>query len=401
MQQAQGIEDSDEILFDDLREVGGFENDERLVRAYVTHQLDTYRWLRRHGAEFAPVIEASSGQSVPRVHTVDPADLVRLLARRGRETGLVEIRTGVAVKRLLRDPASGRVHGLIAERGGEAVSVESRCGVILASGGFSRNADLIHRFAPGQKGAVLIGGDGNVGDGLRMGWQLGADLRDMPHIKGTFGKHPVDTANNQPLLAVYKGAIAVNQHGQRFVDESISYKLLGDACLRQPGGWAYQILDQPIFEDGDNRVRILDIERRLEERTLIRAETLDGLAARIEVPAAALRQTLDEYNRGVDAGADPRFGRKHLVHRFGALRRIEKPPFYAFPSTSAILATYCGLRIDERMRVVDVFDEPIEGLVAAGEVVGGFHGVAYLTGSSLGKALIFGRLAARTATGRG
>jgi len=73
LQRAQGIEDSDALLFQDLREVGGFENDERIVGAYVLHQRDTYEWLRRKGAEFSPVIEASSGQSVPRVHTTDPA----------------------------------------------------------------------------------------------------------------------------------------------------------------------------------------------------------------------------------------------------------------------------------------------------------------------------------------
>ena len=398
LQQAQAIEDSDDLLFSDLREVGAFENDERVVRAYVAHQLDTYQWLRRQGAEFSPVIEASSGQSVPRVHTVDPADLVRLLARRARATGRVEILTGSAVRRLLRGPAGERVEGLTVEDDAGGVSVASRRGVILASGGFSRNPELIHRFAPGYEKALLIGGDGNVGDGLRMAWQLGADVRDMPYIKGTFGKHPVDTTNLHACLAVYKGAIAVNQDGQRFVDESISYKLLGDACLRQPDGCAYQILDQAIFEQGENRVRILDFERRLEDGLMIKGESLAELAARIEVPRQALLRTVADYNGFVGAGSDPQFGRKHLVHRYGALRRIDRPPFYAYPSTSAILATYCGLCIDERMRVIDVFGAPIGGLFAAGEGVGGVHGGAYMTGSALGKAAIFGRIAARTAT---
>ncbi len=398
LQRAQAIEDSDDLLFSDLREVGAFENDERVVRAYVAHQLDTYQWLRRQGAEFSPVIEASSGQSVPRVHTVDPADLVRLLARRARATGRVEILTGSAVRRLLRGPAGERVEGLTVEDDAGGVSVASRRGVILASGGFSRNPELIHRFAPGYENALLIGGDGNVGDGLRMAWQLGADLRDMPYIKGTFGKHPVDTTNLHACLAVYKGAIAVNQDGQRFVDESISYKLLGDACLRQPDGCAYQILDQAIFEQGENRVRILDFERRLEDGLMIKAESLEDLAARIEVPREALLRTVADYNGFVGAGSDPQFGRKHLVHRYGALRRIDRPPFYAYPSSTAVLATYCGLRVDDRMRVIDVFGAPIGGLFAAGEVVGGFHGGAYMTGSALGKAAIFGRIAARTAT---
>ena len=106
---------------------------------------------------------------------------------------------------------------------------------------------------------------------------------------------------------------------------------------------------------------------------------------------------MERYNRFVEEGHDPDFGRKALVHRQGALRRIEQGPFYAYPSTAAVFGTYCGLRIDAQMRVIDVFGESIVGLYAAGEVVGGFHGGAYMTGSALGKAVVFGRVAARTA----
>ncbi len=333
------------------------------------------------------------------MHTVDPADMVRLLAARAKATGRVTLRTGAAARRLLRDPATGRVDRVLVGRDGAAQAIAAPRGVVLASGGFSRNPELVRRFAPDCAEAVFIGGAGNVGDGLRMAWALGADLRDMAHIKGTFGKHPTDETNNHSCLAVYKGAIAVNQEGRRFVDESLSYKLLGAACLRQPYGAAFQILDEPIFRSGDDRVRILDFHRRIEEGTMLRAETLAALAGMIEVPAEALAATVAAYNRCVDAGEDPQFGRKHLVHNHGALRRIETPPFYAYPSTAAVYGTYCGLRVDPAMRVRDVFGEPIAGLFAAGEVVGGLHGAAYMTGSALGKALIFGRIAARSALG--
>jgi len=219
----------------------------------------------------------------------------------------------------------------------------------------------------------------------------------MAYIKGTFGKHPVDTLNHHSLLAVYKGAIAVNQEGRRFVDESISYKLLGDAVMRQSYHTSYQIFDQPIFDSGDDRVRILDIGRRMEEGLVVKGDTLELLAQQIEVPHEVLKATLDAYNQAVDTGDDAEFQRKTLVHNHGQLVKIETGPFYAYPSTAAVFGTYCGLRIDDRMRVIDVFGDPIPGLLAAGEVVGGFHGGAYMTGSALGKAVVFGRLAARTA----
>lgn len=397
LQAANGVADSKELLESDLIEVGQHENDPALVRAYVDHQLDTYEWLKALGVIFSPLIEASSGQSVPRVHTVDPADTVRLLAARCKASGLVTLKTGTRATRLLRDDEDAPVSGCLAEDAQGPLTIQSRAGVVLASGGFCRNAELVHRFVPHYDNAVFVGGDGNVGDGLLMGWKLGADVRDMVYIKGTYGKHPVDTLNHHSCLAVYKGAIAVNQDGKRFVDESISYKLLGDATMAQPFHTSYQIFDQPIFDSGDDRVRILDFGRRLEEGLVIQADTLDALARLIEVPEATLRETVDTYNRAVDAGHDEAFGRQALVHHHGALCRIEQGPFYAYPSTAAVFGTYCGLRVDAQLRVIDVFGEVIAGLYAAGEVMGGFHGGAYMTGSALGKAAVFGRLAARAA----
>ena len=399
LQAAHGVADGPELLRKDLLEVGRHESDPALVQAYVDHQLDTYEWLKEQGVRFSPSLETSAGQSVPRVHTIDPADAVRLLQARALATGRVTLRTGVRAMRLLRADEAAPVHGVLAEDRDGPLQIHSRDGVLLASGGFCRDAGLVHRFAPQYANAVFVGGDGNVGDGLRMAWKLGADLRDMAYIKGTFGKHPVDTTNHHSCQAVYKGAIAVNEEGRRFVDESLSYKLLGDAVMAQPLHTAYQILDQRIFESGDDRVRILDFGRRLEEGLLIKADSLQALARMIEIPYEALRATVDRYNGFVDAGVDADFGRRHLVHEHGALVRIDTAPFYAYPSTAAVFGTYCGLRVDADLRVIDVFGEPIAGLHAAGEVIGGFHGGAYMTGSALGKAAVFGRLAARAMSG--
>ena len=397
MQREAGIDDSPELLFNDLREVGKYENDESLVRCYVANQLDTYAFLKQAGVKFGATLEASSGQSVPRVHNVDPADMVRLLQARAVATGKVTVLMQTAAQRLVVDPANSRVVGVTAKGDAGEFVVRGRAGVLLASGGFCRNAELVHCYAPQYDNAIFIGGDGNVGDGLRMAQKLGADTRDMAYIKGTFGKHPTDETNHHSCQCVYKGAIAVNQDGKRFVDESISYKLLGDACIAQPYAAAFQILDHRILKSGDNSVRILDFERRLEEGLMIEAQSLEELAALIEVPVDTLIATVDQYNGYVDAGHDPDFGRRHLVHEHGALVRIDQAPFYAYPSTAAVFGTYCGLRVDDTLRVIDVFGDALPGLYAAGEVVGGLHGAAYMTGSSLGKAAIFGRVAARSA----
>jgi fumarate reductase flavoprotein subunit len=396
LQRERGIEDSSELLLRDLIDVGKGECDEALVRAYADHQLATYEWLKAHGVVFQPVIETASGQSVPRVHNVDPADMVRQLELAALNTGKVEVLRNTRARRLLRS-AGGRVIGVSAERDGQPLEIRAARGVILACGGFVHDRELIHRFASLYDNAVFIGGEGNQGDGLRMAWALGADVRDMVHIKGTFGKHPMDENNHHACLAVYKGAIAVNQEGRRYVDESQSYKLLGDACMQQSYGVTYQILDRDIMESGDDRVRILDFERRLEEGLFVEADSLEQLAKLLELPVDEFLAEVASYNAAVGAGETPAFGRRHLVHQHGALRTIARPPFYAYPSTAAVFGTYCGVKVDAQMRVHDVFGAPIDGLLAAGEMVGGLHGAAYMTGSALGKAAIFGRLAAATA----
>jgi fumarate reductase flavoprotein subunit len=389
LQAAQGVTDSPDLLFKDLCEVGQYVNDAGLVRTYCDVQLWTYDWLKKAGVSFSPVIETASGQSVPRVHTVDPADMVRALKAAAEQSGKADYRPDTEAEALLTDD-SGRVGG-VRLNGGEEIS--ARKAVIIASGGFAKNPDMLDRYAPQYAEAVFVAGAGSQGDGLRMGTSLGADVRDMDYVKGTFGKHPTDETNDHSLQAVYKGAIAVNQDGARFVDESISYKLLGDAVMAQSWHTGYQIMDQGIFDTGDDRVRILDFGRRLEEGLFYVGESLEELATLIEIDSEVLVATVTRYNGFVEAGHDPEFGRKHLVHQHGALRKIETPPYYAYPSTAVVFGTYCGLRIDSKARVLRTNGSPIDGLFAAGEVTGGFHGAAYMTGSALGKALVFGRIA--------
>ena len=212
--------------------------------------------------------------------------------------------------------------------------------------------------------------------------------------------HP--NSRNEPgrdwtKLFVYRGAIAVNKHGRRYVDESLSYKLLGDAVLRQPDAIAYQTFDQGIMDQAADGVPPFDFRSAGRRGLLLQADSVEALAAKIGVDAATLVSTVQRYNDFVANGRDEDFGREGLSTGYGKLVKIERPPFYAYPSTSGLIATYCGLTVDPGARVIDVFGEPIGRLFAAGELMGGFHGVAYMTGSSLGKCVIFGRIAGRNA----
>jgi fumarate reductase flavoprotein subunit len=391
------IDDSPQLLLEDLRTVGGPHVLDELLRTYVAEQGDLYAWLTAKGLRFERV-ELSAGQSAPRSHAIDPGGTIATLHNKAIETGRVEMRTGTTAVSLIRTGNDGPVIGVTVEESGRVEDVMARRGVVIATGGFSRSEEFLRNFAPHQANALRVGGVGNVGDGMRMAWRLGAALRDMGEIKGTYGAHVTECNNGQEILLIfYRGAIIVNRAGKRFVDESLSYKLLGDACLCQEGAVSWQVFDRKIFEGARAAARLFDAEPALNRGLLVEADTLDALARKSGIDPAGLVDTVAAYNADCSSGKDRSFGRDGLCHHVGALVAIDCPPFYAYPSTTAVLATYCGLAVDACARVIDVYDEPIRGLYAAGEVTGGFHGRAYMTGSSLGKSALFGRIAGRQA----
>ena len=303
---------------------------------------------------------------------------------------------GADVVRLLHDGT--RVTGVLVERDGARHEVLADA-VVLATGGFSRDRAMLERFAPQMAQALLAGGDGNHGDGLRMAMKLGAGLRDLPYVKGTYGifhePHPAEDGTG--ILAVYKGAIAVNRAGHRFVDESIPYKALGDASLAQPTARTWQVFDARVMAESNDEVPIYDFAGRERADMLVVADTVEELAAGIGTEPGVLEATVADYNGRIARAEPDAFGRVHLVGGVGERRPLAVPPYYAQLSGTVVLATYCGVTVDTSMRVLDVFGEPIQRLYAAGELVGGFHGAGYMTGTSIGKSAIFGRVAGTAA----
>lgn len=395
MQEKEKIKDSNELFYKDFMEVGENVNVPHLVKAYVDNQLETYEWLKACGVKFLK-IGVASGQSVPRSHYVVPGELLRTIFDVAKEKG-AKLITRTAASRLVVDEKSGKVCGVEAEqRGGKKVFYGAKKGVLLSSGGFSLNKEILARFVPPMAYAKAMVGRGSDGDGLKMAWALGADLRDMPYIKATFGFDlEAQTIKNDFSLFFYSGAIIVNKDGKRFVDESKSYKLVGDAALIQKDAMGHQIFDATVRDTAEKDP--LSAFKGLVDRGRIQsAATLKELADKIGVPADTLEATVLEYNANVGKGADPQFGRATLVSNFGKPVKINTPPFYAFPSTAYILGTYGGILTNDKAQVVNIYGDVIPGLYAAGEIIGGIHGAAYMTGTAFGKALIFGRLAAKS-----
>ncbi len=400
LQAAHGIEDDGAALRDDLLRIGESANEPDLVDLFVARQVATFEWLRAFGVAFdAPTL--SSGQSRPRTHSANPVRLLATLAARLAEQPRIRLLTGVAAERLWQD--GGCVAGALIHRDGSSGEVAARRGVVLATGGFSRNARMIATFVPQLARAAPLGGPGNDGAGLRMAMALGADLADMGHVKGTFGVAAADPAAGRPepggvlLMALYRGAVIVNRDARRFTDEAISYKKIGDLCLRQTGALGFQVFDARIMAQTRPDVPVNDFRGGLERGFVHAGATLAAVARAAGLDPATLEATIARYNAGVRAGRDEEFGRDSLGDGYGRPVEIAEPPFYVFPCTTGVVATYAGLRVDARMRVRDVFGAPIAGLYAAGEIVGGLHGAGYMSGSSLTKSALFGRIAGQDA----
>jgi fumarate reductase flavoprotein subunit len=400
LQAEAGVEDDNEKLRQSILKAGQGKSDSETVEVYLRHQLDTYEWTRDLGVEWTLVLTGTS--DVSRMHAAPQGYLTRFLHDKFVARDNTEYRANAAATRLVRDD-SGRVSGVVALIDGDEVTIAADESVILASGGFANSRELLEIFAPKWADAVKMGGIQNTGDGLRMAWALGAQVADMAYIEASFGaslKHypelSQDPAEEPRLLYPNsQGAAIVNLDGTRFVNEALNYKIISSTCAKQPKGIGFQIFDDGMMARSNPAPTPADFKSALADGYVIQADTLAELAEKLEIDPATFEATIDAYNGYVDAGSDPDFGR--TIQNYGTVGggRIDSAPFYAFACTSGLTTTYCGLKVNGRLQVIDVFGQPIEGLYAAGEVVGGFHGATYLSGTGLGKAGVFGRAAGK------
>ena len=401
MQRNAGIDDSAERLRADLLKVGFERNDLDLVDLYVSRQLKTYEWMKSIGVEFVAV-SLSGGQSAPRSHTPIVQDMIDLMDQRATDDSNITVIRNAPAVRLLTDqsvgchPVSPRVCGAVVAHEGKERPVTARKGTILATGGFLHNKTLMRAFSPTAELVTAINAESHEGDGLKFGLSVGSGLADMGTVvSATFG---VVEGDGRPIFlhAMYQGAIIVDSTGSRFIDESQSYRTLGKECLATGRTVTFQIFDSRIFAQSIPGKLNNDFEAGLAGGYAVKAESLEELAEAIGVDPDALLTTVNRYNDGVHRNEDSDFGRTSQGGGAGELVKIEEGPFYAIRSLVGSAGTMGGLTVDESMRVRDVYGEPIDGLFAAGEVIGGLHGGGYMSGTALGKAAIFGRVAGQT-----
>lgn len=383
LQRAQGVHDSAELFVSDMVATGGGYARHDLLRRLAERQPVAVDVIGRARA-WTDELKISAGMTVARAHLVRIGRLMDFLEREARASG-ADIRCADAGERLIWD--GSRVVGVGTATG----ALTAWSGVVLTTGGFSRSPELLELFVPDQARAMPYGGVGNTGDGLRMAWGLGAGLADIGHVAGTYGQHAETSDEEHELLtANYLGAILVNSQGQRFTDESESYKILGPAVLAQPGGVAHQVFDAGVRARSRPGVPLSDMERIDELGHLISAPTVAELESTLQISAGALQRTVEQYNESVSRPGSDAWGRTGLVGGAGDLVPLQTPPYFAYSAVTAMTSTYGGLSVAPDAAVQRVTGGPIDGLYAAGELAGGFHGNSYMTGTALTKALIFG-----------
>lgn len=340
--------------------------------------------------------------------------LVARLARSAFDAG-VKIRTSTSVQRLVQQ--DGRVSGVEVSDGDKAELIEARLGVVLASGGFPQDPELRARLFPhGQHFSPAP--PGNTGDGWRLaqsaGGQVCGDLPNnaawipvslVPRGKGSFGVFP-------HLIDRYKpGIIAVDQSGNRFINEAHSYHDVGQAMQRACAGrgstHAWLIADHRALRRygiGFVKPFPLPVWPHLRSGYLIRGSTPADLAQRIGIDAAAFDKTVREFNGPAGEGRDPAFGKGSTAYNryLGDAKNKPNPcvapldqgPYYAVKMQMGDLGTFAGIRTDEHARVLDVTGNPLPGLFAVGNDALSVMGGNYPGGGiTLGPAMTFGYLA--------
>jgi len=406
LQKACGFEDSPEAMATYMKMACGPGAPEDKIDLFVSDSIEHFEWLVSLGVpfqeSFVPTTEATNppgpdgltytgnepahpwsaaARPAPRGHNVENQGdsgvilmkvLLDAVAREG-----IEIRTETETTRLVVDD-QGRVVGLSVRRlGAEGESfVRARRGVILCTGGFGFNKEMLARYAPRFLGCTPVGTEAEDGLGIRLGMAAGGDTMRM-HA----GSVMIPFSKPRSLVR----GIIVNARGERFINEDVYQATHGEIALNQQGGVSYLILDAETYS-----------KPLLPYPTCAEADSVEALEEQLDMPPGALEATLSRWNEDARAGRDRLFQKSEEW-----ITPLVKPPFRAIDLRRETFPypffTLGGLRADIEGRVLTQDGEVISGLYAAGRSTSGMPAEGYNSGMSLSDCTYFGRRAGRAA----
>jgi len=406
LQRAAGIEDDPADMYRFYMALNRFRLEPALVRTLCERSGPTIDWLQDIGVEFDSRVMTSGEEGAARMHiTVGEGMAVsQTLVKEAKRIG-VEIALGMKVDQLIVE--NDAVVGVAV--GDDTLLVES---VIIASGGFGANRDLVDKYLPQfaeEDWYWYIGASTSMGNAFDFGEQVNAQIVGQ----GRCTRLLTPNFGNMLEGGYLPGwLVLVNGEGRRFFDETSSYSVTQPILEGQPGP-IFAIFDDAAKEaslpdtvEATKKVSVgkrdgrmqkwvkLVLDEMVDREIVIQADSLDELAQKTGLPVEHLRATVDVYNKDAAAGED-----RHFRKRPDVMRPLTKPPFYAVEVRLAHLAlTAVGLRIDSQGKVLGDDGQPIQGLFAAGECIGGVVGDVYVgSGNSITSAFVFGKVAGENA----
>ena len=386
-----GYFDSVELMELDTMIGGKGINDPELVETLCANSADAIDWLDEHGITLHDV-SSFGGASVKRIHRPVNAEgktvsvgsyMIPLLEENCKKAG-VQILLNTTANEILTD-ANGAAAGIKATGStGETVTVNAKA-VVLTTGGFGANLDMVVKYKPELKGFMTTNAAGIQGQGIEMAEAIGAATVDMDQIQ----IHPTVEANTAALITEGlrgDGAVLINAEGKRFIDEVGTRDVVSAAEIAQTGSYSWLVVDQAMVDASSV------IQGYIKKGYTVTGETYEELGKAMGVDAAAFAETMEKWNGYVEAKNDPDFGRTSFANP------LNTAPYYAVKVTAGVHHTMGGLKINANTEVLNEKGEVIPGLFAAGEVTGGVHGANRLGGNAVADFTVFGRIAGAAAS---
>ncbi len=385
-----GYFDSVELMELDTMVGGKGINDPELVKTLCEGTADAIDWLDENGITLHNV-SSFGGASVKRIHrpvneegkvVSVGAYMIPLLQENCEKRG-IDIVLNTTVDTILTDANGAAVGVSGTDKDGNTVVVNAKS-VILATGGFGANLDMVTQYKPELAGFMTTNAAGAQGQGIEMATAIGAGIVDMDQIQ----IHPTVEANTAALITEGlrgDGAILVNANGERFIDEVGTRDVVSAAEIAQPGSYSWLIVDQAMVDASSV------IQGYIKKGYTKTGATYEELAKELDVDPATFANTMETWNSYVEAKNDPDFGRTSFANP------LNNGPYYAIKVTAGVHHTMGGVTINSATEVLKEDGTVIPGLFAAGEVTGGVHGANRLGGTAVADFVVFGRIAGESA----
>ena len=388
----QGYFDSVELMELDTMIGGKGKNNPELVKALAENSAAAIEWLASIGAEVKNV-GAFGGASVKRIHRPVNADgkvtavgayIVPILEKNLQDRNVQFLFDTTANEIIMKDGKAVGIKGT--GKDGHKVTINAKS-VVIATGGFGANAEMVEKYKPELKGFATTNAEGAQGQGIDMATAVGAATVDMDQIQIHPTVHIEEDGNAHLITEGLRGdgAILVNTEGKRFYDEVSTRDKVSAAIIAQPEKSAWLIVDQSMVD------KSAVIAGYIKSGYTVTGATYEELAKAMGVDEATFTSTMNTWNQAVEAKSDAEFGRTSFANP------LTTAPYYAIKITPAVHHTMGGIVINPKAEVLNEKGEAISGLYAAGEVTGGVHGANRLGGNAVADFVVFGRISGQSA----